>query len=95
MTTLEAKQTEIDAFFYFANRDPQAKKKEEAKSVDTSVRIPFWKYVERTMGCRLDRWQLHICNRLEKLRWQKGQRIMFAAPPQIGKSSIVAQRLVP
>ena len=48
--------------------------------------------VERTFNLKLDPWQIFICQRLEKLRWQKGQRILIHAPSQLGKSIIVSQR---
>lgn len=59
------------------------------------IRVPFWKYVEETANITLDEWQIHLCNRLEKLVNQTGQRLMIHKPPQFGGSVIIAQRLVP
>lgn len=50
-------------------------------------------FCERTINIKLEPWQIQICNRLEQLRWQKGQRILLHGPPQHGKSIIVSQRL--
>jgi predicted phage terminase large subunit-like protein len=49
-------------------------------------------FVERTCAFRLDAWQQHLCARLERLRHEKGQRLLIHAPPQFGKSVIVSQR---
>lgn len=49
-------------------------------------------FIEVTTTFKLDEWQKHLCARLQKLRWQTGQRILVHAPPQRGKSIIVSQR---
>lgn len=49
-------------------------------------------FIESTVSFKLDAWQHHLCARLQKLRWQTGQRILVHAPPQRGKSIIVSQR---
>lgn len=49
-------------------------------------------YVHATSRVALDEWQLHMCRRLEKLVYQKGQRIAIHAMPQAGKSCILSQR---
>ena len=59
------------------------------------LKIKLSDFVEGTSGVKLDPWQYHMCERLEKLRWQKGQRVLLHAPPQLGKSIIVSQRLTP
>lgn len=49
-------------------------------------------FVHATTNITLDAWQLHLCERLEKLADQTGQRLLIHAPPQMGKSIIVSQR---
>ena len=49
-------------------------------------------FVEETSGYKLHPWQLILCDRLEKLKDQKGQRLLIHAPPQVGKSQIVSKR---
>lgn len=51
-------------------------------------------FVESTVAFKLHDWQkLHLCPLLERLRTEKGLRILLCAPPQYGKSVIVSQRL--
>jgi len=50
-------------------------------------------FVELTSGFNLHPWQVILCERLEKLKDQKGQRLLIHAPPQVGKSQIVSKRL--
>jgi hypothetical protein len=40
----------------------------------------------------LEDWQIRIADRLEKLTWQKGQRLLIHGPPQHGKSILVSNR---
>jgi predicted phage terminase large subunit-like protein len=49
-------------------------------------------FVEQTSGYTLEDWQQRICNRLQLLLSQKGQRVLLHGPPQFGKSLIVSQR---
>lgn len=49
-------------------------------------------FVAQTSLIQLDPWQTHLCDRLERLRSERGQRIAIHAPPQLGKSLIVSQR---
>ena len=49
-------------------------------------------FTESTLPVTLDPWQIALCERLEALRYQTGQRILIHAPPQAGKSVIVSQR---
>lgn len=49
-------------------------------------------FVERTSTLRLDPWQRHLCERLSRLKDERGQRLLIHAPPQAGKSVIVSQR---
>ena len=49
-------------------------------------------FVEETSGYKLHAWQLLLCERLQKLKDQKGQRLLIHAPPQVGKSQIVSKR---
>lgn len=51
-------------------------------------------FVQSTVAFPLHDWQrLHLCPILERLRTEKGLRILLHAPPQFGKSVIVSQRL--
>jgi predicted phage terminase large subunit-like protein len=50
-------------------------------------------FVGRTSAISLDAWQRHLCGQLERLRTETGLRIAIHAPPQLGKSVIVSQRL--
>lgn len=49
-------------------------------------------FVEATTRVRLDDWQRVLCDRLQQLPYQTGQRLLIHAPPQHGKSIIVSQR---
>lgn len=60
---------------------------------DDNLQIRLGYYVEATSNIVLDPWQRHMCARLEKLVYQKGQRLLLHAMPQAGKSIIVSQRL--
>jgi predicted phage terminase large subunit-like protein len=59
----------------------------------TVDRVPFSTMVEATSNLILEPWQNHLCQRLQKLTYQKGQRILIHKPPQHGGSVIVSQRL--
>lgn len=52
----------------------------------------FGDFVVGTSGFELHAWQKLLTKRLEDLAEQKGQRLMVAAPPQVGKSQIVSKR---
>jgi len=60
------------------------------KTVDV---LPLYDFVEKTSKFILEPWQVHLCNRLERLTYEKGQRILIHKPPQHGGSVIVSQRL--
>jgi predicted phage terminase large subunit-like protein len=49
-------------------------------------------FIESTSGFELEPWQVHLSERLEKLKDQKGQRLLIHGPPQFGKSIILSQR---
>lgn len=49
-------------------------------------------FVESTTAFKLEPWQLQVCNRLQALDGQTGQRILMHGPPQFGKSIIISQR---
>ncbi len=49
-------------------------------------------FVEMTSGFELHPWQRLLCERLERLSREKGQRLLISAPPQVGKSQIVSKR---
>jgi len=51
------------------------------------------KFVEQTSGFTLHPWQLLLCERLQRLKDEKGQRLLIHAPPQVGKSQILSKRL--
>lgn len=46
-----------------------------------------------TINLYLESWQEIVCDRLERLTHQTGQRLLIHGPPQHGKSILVAQRL--
>ena len=71
----------------------QAMQKKEEGSTETIERIRLSDFVESTSGLSLEPWQKHMCNRLQMLTHQKGQRILLHKPPQHGGSVIVSQRL--
>ena len=56
-------------------------------------KIKLAAFVESTSDLILEPWQNHLCDRLEKLTHQTGQRILVHKPPQHGGSVIVSQRL--
>jgi predicted phage terminase large subunit-like protein len=49
-------------------------------------------FVESTTQFTLEPWQIQVCERLELLEHQTGQRILMHGPPQFGKSIIISQR---
>lgn len=58
-------------------------------------RIPYptlSRLVETTSGLTLEPWQHIICDRLQALVHQTGQRLLIHGPPQFGKSIIISQR---
>ena len=55
--------------------------------------LRFGDFVEQVTGLTLEPWQVHLCNRLEKLVDQKGQYLLIHKPPQFGGSTIVSQCL--
>ena len=55
----------------------------------------FKNFVEKTSVIRCEPWQDKLCDRLQKLPYQKGQRILIKKPPQTGGSIILSQRLPP
>src|SRR5688500_15320203 len=59
------------------------------------VRASLARYVELTMaeGFRLEHWQHRICERLQRLPFETGQRLLIHGPPQFGKSLLISQRL--
>jgi hypothetical protein len=57
--------------------------------------IPFWKFVERTSAIKCEPWQVHLCNRLERLATEKATRLLIHKPPRRGGSVIASQRLGP
>lgn len=51
-------------------------------------------FVHASVAFRLHRWQAeNLCPILERLRYERGLRILLHAPPQFGKSILVSQRL--
>jgi predicted phage terminase large subunit-like protein len=57
-----------------------------------STRPRLTDFVAATCSFTLDRWQEVLCDRLELLCVQRGQRILIHAPPQWGKSFLISQR---
>jgi predicted phage terminase large subunit-like protein len=58
----------------------------------TPARDRLAAFVEATTPWPLEPWQRIVCNRLEQLRDQTGQRLLIHGPPQFGKSIIISQR---
>jgi hypothetical protein len=58
----------------------------------TPARDRLAAFVEATTPWKLEPWQRIVCNRLEQLRDQTGQRLLIHGPPQFGKSIIISQR---
>jgi predicted phage terminase large subunit-like protein len=48
--------------------------------------------IEITTDLSLEPWQHTVCDRLERLKHETGQRILIHGPPQFGKSIIISQR---
>jgi len=88
-TELERKLRELVRNWKFLKTD----ERQEALELFSLVAPTFAGFCQATLKFPLDPWQIWLCNRLEKLRFQTGQRILLHAPPQVGKSIIVAQRL--
>jgi len=53
----------------------------------------FAEFFEKTSHYKLENWQRKLSERLEKLTYQKGQRIRIHKPPQHGGSILLSQRL--
>lgn len=53
--------------------------------------LRFGSFVEKITGLTLEPWQVHLCDRLEKLTRQTGQKLLIHKPPQFGGSTIVSQ----
>lgn len=49
-------------------------------------------YLATSTGFGVEPWQGIICDRLQRLRFERGQRILFHGPPQHGKSLVISQR---
>lgn len=74
-------------------REQLNEKKREQQANHFLERSSLASFVESTTsGIKLEEWQLRICQRLQMLPEQKGQRLLLHAPPQFGKSLIVSQR---
>lgn len=71
--------------------DPRSQQTDKQRKQKTDVSLST--FVESTSDIILEPWQNHMCDRLEKLKYQKGQRILLHKPPQHGGSVIVSQRL--
>lgn len=52
----------------------------------------FSAFVRSTCSFPLDPWQVVLCDRLERLCSETGQRVLIHAPPQWGKSFLISQR---
>jgi predicted phage terminase large subunit-like protein len=62
----------------------------------TDVRSPrdsLAEYVNQTSGFECEPWQEMMCSQLERVRTEKGLRLLVHGPPQHGKSIIISQRL--
>lgn len=56
------------------------------------ARTSFAHYVALTCGHELHAWQRIVCDRLQRLKHETGQRILIHGPPQFGKSILVSKR---
>ena len=65
---------------------------DEAMAAATACRDNLAAFVNYTNAFEMEDWQVMICERLQRLRHETGQRIAIHAPPQLGKSLIVSQR---
>lgn len=65
----------------------------EYREIVAQAREHLSAFVNATNPWDCEGWQEGICQRLERLRYEKGQRIAIHAPPQLGKSIILSQRL--
>jgi predicted phage terminase large subunit-like protein len=71
------------------------KERREIEAILAAQPPSFRDFVRATVKWELDPWQVWLCDRLERLRYETGQRIILTVCPQIGKSVIIAQRLIP
>ncbi len=63
------------------------------QEIDTlRARASLAAFCEQTTPWKLEGWQKLICRRLERLREERGQRLLVHGPPQHGKSILVSQR---
>lgn len=62
------------------------------RGVQKILPVTLADFVEATTRLTLDPWQHVLCERLQQLPHQTGQRLLIHAPPQHGKSIIVSQR---
>lgn len=76
-----------------AKRYPQEAKRIREELRRTSSPPSLSDYLHSTCVFRLDPWQVALCDRLQRLCSERGQRILIHAPPQWGKSIIISQRL--
>ena len=70
------------------------RKQEVERAANKVVAEPLhmWEMVEKTNAFAVEPWQRKICDRLELLTHQTGQRLLIHGPPQMGKSIIISQR---
>lgn len=54
--------------------------------------IGLAEFIETTTTFTLEPWQRLLCDRLERLRDERGARLLIHGPPQFGKSIIISQR---
>ena len=88
----------IRAFDFSKPSREEEKRRKAAQSPGTNAtpKTPpdLSDFVEQTVAFRLHDWQRqHLCPALERLRTEKGVRLLLHGPPQFGKSVITSQRL--
>lgn len=66
----------------------------EIEAIAASLPISVAEYTQKTVNFDLHEWQKILCGHLYLWATGKGQRLLIHAPPQFGKSIIVAQRLI-
>lgn len=91
----EANRRGINAFGTAFNEEPEPPPPPPTEE-EIASRAPqsFGEFAQGTLAFPLHDWQRkHLCPILERLRHERGLRILLHAPPQYGKSILVSQRL--
>jgi predicted phage terminase large subunit-like protein len=93
----EANRRGINAFGTALNEEPEPPPLPPTEE-EIASRAPqsFGEFAQSTLAFPLHDWQRkHLCPLLDRLRYERGLRILLHGPPQFGKSILVSQRLTP